>query len=60
MDQRIRVGQRAVIACSALKRDHRDELLDGRPAAVMAFLEIDVDAAPASTAACDQACGFRW
>src|SRR5215469_15340706 len=33
MDQRIGAGQHAVIACSALKRDYRDQLLDGRPAA---------------------------
>lgn len=45
MDQRIGAGQRTVIACSALKRDYRDQLLDGRPAAVMAFLEIGEDAA---------------
>jgi gluconokinase len=51
MDQRIGAGERAVIACSALKRDYRDQLLDGRPAAVMAFLEIGVDTAASRLAA---------
>ena len=34
-------GQNAVLACSALKRSYRDELLDGRPAARMVFLAPD-------------------
>jgi carbohydrate kinase (thermoresistant glucokinase family) len=40
MDQRISAGKSAVIACSALHRAYRDALLDGRPAARLAFLEI--------------------
>lgn len=51
MDQRIGAGQRAVIACSALRRAYRDQLLNGRPAAAMAFLEIDTDAAAKRLAA---------
>jgi gluconokinase len=40
MDDIIASGQSAVLACSALKRAYRDELLDGRPEAVMVFLMI--------------------
>ena len=40
MDSRIADGQSAVLACSALKRAYRDELLSGRPAATMVFLEV--------------------
>lgn len=40
MDDIIASGQSAVLACSALRRSYRDELLDGRPQAVMVFLEI--------------------
>jgi gluconokinase len=43
MDVRIAAGQSAVLACSALKRVYRDELLAGRPAATMVFLEVDRD-----------------
>ena len=43
MDERIAAGASAVLACSALKRAYRDLLLDGRPAARMAFLEVDRD-----------------
>jgi gluconokinase len=43
MDSRIAAGQSAVISCSALKRAYRDELLAGRPAATMVFLEVDRD-----------------
>ncbi len=45
MDERIAVAERAVIACSALKRRYREMLLDGRPAARIAFLRIDRDVA---------------
>ncbi len=45
MDERISAGERAVIACSALKRRYREMLLAGRPAARIAFLEIDRDVA---------------
>ena len=41
MDERIARGEDAVIACSALKRSYRDQLLDGRPAARMVFLAPD-------------------
>jgi carbohydrate kinase (thermoresistant glucokinase family) len=40
MDDAITSGQSAVIACSALKRRYRHELLDRRDQAVMIFLEI--------------------
>jgi len=40
MDQRISAGSSAVVACSALRRAYRDALLDGRPDARLAFLEI--------------------
>ncbi|MGH3303095.1 MAG: gluconokinase [Streptosporangiaceae bacterium] len=40
MDDVIATGQSAVLACSALKRSYRDELLGDRGAAVMVFLMI--------------------
>ncbi len=40
MDDIIASGQSAVLACSALKRSYRDELLGGRGAALMVFLMI--------------------
>ena len=40
MDQRIAAGQSAVVTCSALKRTYRDDLLTGRPAATMVFLQV--------------------
>ena len=40
MDQMTTAGQSAVVTCSALKRAYRDQLLDGRPAATMVFLEV--------------------
>jgi gluconokinase len=43
MDATIAAGQSAVLACSALKRSYRDELLSGRPAATMVFLLVDRD-----------------
>jgi carbohydrate kinase (thermoresistant glucokinase family) len=41
MDERIDAAEPAVMACSALKRRYRDQLLGGRPAAAMAFLLTD-------------------
>jgi gluconokinase len=41
MDERIAAGQPAILACSALKRRYRDLLRAGRPAAKIAFLQID-------------------
>jgi gluconokinase len=43
MDAKIAAGQSAVVACSALKRAYRDELLSGRPKARMILLEVDRD-----------------
>jgi gluconokinase len=40
MDARIRLGEPAVVACSALKRSYRQRLLDGRAEVVMAFLAV--------------------
>ncbi len=40
MDDIIASGQSAVLACSALKRRYRDELIGGRDHAVMVFLTI--------------------
>ena len=40
MDEWIAAGQSAVITCSALKRSYRDQLLTGRPAATMVFLQV--------------------
>jgi len=40
MDDIIASGQSAVLACSALKRSYRAELLGGREQAVMVFLEV--------------------
>ncbi|MBO0819227.1 MAG: gluconokinase [Nocardiopsaceae bacterium] len=40
MDDRIAAGESAVLACSALKRDYRDLLLTGRPAVVIAVLDV--------------------
>jgi gluconokinase len=40
IDQRATAGSSGVIACSALKRSYRDQLLDGRPELRMIFLEV--------------------
>ena len=40
IDQRTAAGRSGVIACSALKRSYRDQLLDGRPELRMVFLEV--------------------
>jgi gluconokinase len=51
MDERIAAGDSAVAGCSALKQRYRDQLLTGRPAARMAFLEISRELAYARLAA---------
>ena len=43
IDARIAAGQSGVVTCSALKRAYRDQLLSGRPAATMIFLEVSRD-----------------
>jgi gluconokinase len=43
MDERIGQGESAVLACSALRRSYRDVLLDGRPEALLVFLDEDRD-----------------
>jgi gluconokinase len=43
MDARIAEGQSGVVTCSALKRAYRDQLLSGRPAATMIFLQVSRD-----------------
>lgn len=40
MDDLIAAGQSGVVTCSALKRAYRDELLCGRPAVTLIFLEV--------------------
>jgi gluconokinase len=40
IDQRAAAGRPGVIACSALKRSYRDQLLDGRPELRMIFLKV--------------------
>jgi gluconokinase len=51
MDERAAAGDSGVVACSALKRAHRDVLLDGRPAARLVFLDISHDTDVARLAA---------
>jgi gluconokinase len=51
MDERIAAGESAVAGCSALRRSYRDEMLAGRPAVWMAFLEVTRDQAHARLAA---------
>ena len=43
MDAWIAAGRSAVVTCSALKRAYRDQLLSGRPAATMVFLQVSRD-----------------
>ncbi len=43
MDDIDALGESGVITCSALKRRYRDQLLSGRPAATMVFLEVSKD-----------------
>ncbi|MFG2774150.1 gluconokinase, GntK/IdnK-type [Streptomyces sp. NPDC048350] len=38
MDRLIAAGRQAVVTCSALKRDYRDELLAGRPGVLLVYL----------------------
>lgn len=40
MDSMITQGRSAVVTCSALRRSYRDQLLAGRPAATMVFLQV--------------------
>jgi carbohydrate kinase (thermoresistant glucokinase family) len=40
MDGYASAGESAVLACSALKRSYREELLAGRPSARMVFLHV--------------------
>ena len=40
IDQHAEAGRSGVIACSALKRSYRDQLLDERPELRMVFLEV--------------------
>jgi gluconokinase len=40
MDDMIRQDRSAVVTCSALRRAHRDQLLAGRPAATIIFLQV--------------------
>jgi gluconokinase len=47
MDERTAAGESAIAGCSALKESYRDDLLTGRPAARLAFLEISRDVAHA-------------
>jgi gluconokinase len=42
-DERIRAGESAVMACSAIKRSYRDRLMAGRPAVRIVFLEAAPD-----------------
>lgn len=43
LDERIAIGQSAVLACSALKRSYRELLLSGRPEVTIAFLDVSRD-----------------
>jgi gluconokinase len=45
MDERIEADESAVVGCSALRQKYRDELLSGRPAARIVFLDISREAA---------------
>jgi gluconokinase len=40
IDQRAAAGRSGVMACSALKRSYRDQLLDARPELQMVFLRV--------------------
>lgn len=51
IDERVAAGRPAVVACSALKRGYRDQLVDGRPAVGIAFLDVGREAAAARVAA---------
>jgi gluconokinase len=43
MDERTAAGEQAVVTCSALRREYRDELLAGRPGARLVYLLEDRD-----------------
>jgi gluconokinase len=43
MDQRTADGEQAVVTCSALRREYRDELLTGRPEVRLVYLLEDQD-----------------
>jgi gluconokinase len=45
IDDRTRLSQPGVLACSALKRRYREQLLTGRPPVRMAFLQVQRDVA---------------
>jgi gluconokinase len=47
MDERIAAGHSGVTGCSCLRQAYRDKLLDGRPAARIAFLDISRELAHA-------------
>jgi gluconokinase len=47
LDERIAAGESAIAGCSALKQSYRDELLAGRPAARLAYLEVSREVAHA-------------
>lgn len=51
MDDQVARRESGLIACSALKRRYRDQLLTSRPAARMAFLQVDRNVAARRLAA---------
>src|SRR5579862_3289781 len=51
IDGQLALDQPGIVACSALKRRYRDELLDHRPGVVIAFLLISASVAAARLAA---------
>jgi gluconokinase len=51
MDDQLALGRPGIVACSALRRRYRAELLSGRPDVSMAFLLIDVAVVGARLAA---------
>jgi gluconokinase len=51
LDEQMAAGGSALVACSALKRSYREQLLGGRPEARIAFLQIDEEDAARRLAA---------
>ena len=51
LDEQMAAGGSALVACSALKRSYREQLLGGRPEARIAFLQIDEEHAARRLAA---------
>ncbi len=51
LDEQMAAGGSALVACSALKRSYREQLLGGRPEARIAFLQIDEEVAARRLAA---------